>query len=48
MTLNNYLLAEIELLMCDCCEKCLKRTGTGPKQSVRLKGVHLRKVSTLR
>ena len=32
LTLNNYLMAEIELLMCNCNEDCLKRTPTGPKQ----------------
>ena len=35
LTLNNYLLAEIELLMCNCNKNCLKRTPTGPKQDVR-------------
>ena len=42
------MIAEIEVIMCNCRENCLKRTSTGPREGVRfrrrplLKGVHFR------
>ena len=37
LTLSNYMIAEIEVRMCNCRENCLKRTSTGPREGVRFR-----------
>ena len=43
LTLSNYLLAEIELLMCNCNRNCFKWTATGPKQGACCRKCSLQK-----